>query len=345
MSVPRTFPFSLPIQLLLAMAGNTVIAVFLTAVDGESLRINFIYSQCIGTSSFSVARLLALLRGEARYRLGDGLWGTFLGGAAGFLLGTWANGFTLMAVFAHSRAVDIAAAATLFFGLLSTYLLISRERLAEVEEEAAKERLKRVEQEALATATELRLLQAQIEPHFLFNTLANVISLVESDPATAKRMLLALTALLRGSLTRARKAEITLGEELEMLKEYLSVMEMRMGGRLAWTIEAEGASGKVFLPPLLVQPLVENAVRHGLEPKAEGGRLSIRVRRRGDMLEIAVEDDGMGLGEGGKPGVGLANVRQRLTACYGDQARLELAPLKGGGTRALLSLPVKEAES
>lgn len=206
-------------------------------------------------------------------------------------------------------------------------------------------RLERVEREALErdkamAESELRILQAQIEPHFLFNTLANVISHIEDDPARARRLLERLTSLLRTSLARTRADVVTIDDEIAVLRDYLEIQALRMEGRLSYAVEVAPGLERYPIPPLLVQPLVENAVLHGIEPKAEGGRVEVSVRAEPGGVVIAIDDDGIGLeGEDAPAGTGLSNVRERLSALYGDRARLALTLPERGGLRAELHLP------
>jgi len=196
-----------------------------------------------------------------------------------------------------------------------------------------------------AAESQLRMLQAQIEPHFLFNTLANVQSLIASDAPRAQLMLESFTDYLRASLGQMRVGDSTLEAELETARNYLQLMQIRMGSRLVFSIEACGEARKAMLPPLLLQPLVENAVHHGLEPKVDGGAVRLCATIREGQLEIRVEDDGLGLEHARRPvragsGIALANIRARLHTRYGPQASLALAPL-AEGTRACLSLPYR----
>lgn len=194
-----------------------------------------------------------------------------------------------------------------------------------------------------AIESQMRLLQAQIEPHFLFNTLANVQSLLDHDTPRAKLMLEAFTDYLRASLSQLRRADSTLGAELDMAQSYLLLLQIRMDERLRFVIEADAAARAATMPPLLLQPLVENAIHHGLEPKIEGGQVRITASVSDDRLEICVDDDGLGLnaprrvGRSGS-GVALANIRARLKTRYADNAELTLLPLPIG-TRVYLSLP------
>ncbi len=202
--------------------------------------------------------------------------------------------------------------------------------------------------EARATEAQLKLLQAQIEPHFLFNTLANVVSLIDHDAPRAKQMLESFIDYLRASLTHLRRADSTLGDELDMAQAYLTLLGTRMEERLRYDIDASPAARTAVLPPLLLQPLVENAIHHGLEPKIAGGRVSIRAELHEGQLRVRVSDDGLGLDAPRQPGrragtgVGLQNVRERLESRYGDRARLTLEALSPG-VLATLELPFETA--
>jgi Histidine kinase len=200
------------------------------------------------------------------------------------------------------------------------------------------EQLKRRTKEA-----ELRLLQAQIEPHFLFNTLANVRSLIDFAPREAGEMLDAFTDHLRASLTGMRAETVSLDQELTLLGHYLRLMQMRMGDRLSFSIEADAQARAVMLPPLLLQPLVENAIHHGLEGQVEPGHVRIEARVAGNVLQVLVQDDGIGLDAPRKRagnGVATQNIRERLSRRYGPSARFHLEPARPKGTRALLELPL-----
>lgn len=189
-------------------------------------------------------------------------------------------------------------------------------------------------------AAQLKMLQAQIEPHFLFNSLANVRTLIDIDPKMAKLMLDHMNDYLRATLLRTRKGTGSVADEFELLRHYLSIMQMRMGKRLVFDIAAPADVARNVLPPLLVQPLVENAIKHGLEPKIDGGRLCISARTSADRILIEVSDTGMGLvGEDKSASVGLTNVRDRLKALYGDRASLTLENAPSGGVLATLDLP------
>ena len=208
------------------------------------------------------------------------------------------------------------------------------------------EQLKRQAQEA-----QLRLLQAQIEPHFLFNTLANVHSLMEHDVARARQMLASFTDYLRVSLGSMRSESSTVAQELELAQSYLQLLQGRMEDRLRFEIRADEPARRHPLPPLLLQPLVENAVMHGLEPSITGGTVWVRAQLQGATLRLEVQDDGRGLDAPPRPGArrghGLAlnNIRERLQARYGPEAQFELLPAPGGqrGTLSRITIPLHPA--
>jgi LytS/YehU family sensor histidine kinase len=196
-----------------------------------------------------------------------------------------------------------------------------------------------------ATESQLRMLQAQIEPHFLFNTLANVQSLIRSDPQRAQLMLESFTDYLRASMVQMRESDISLDVELETVRSYLQLMQIRMGRRLQFVIDADAAACRAMLPPLLVQPLVENAVHHGLEGKLGGGSVRLSASVHDGVLEIRVDDDGLGLegapgGKRGGAGVALKNIRARLQTRYGSAASLRIAPCDEG-VCATLTVPYR----
>ncbi|HEX8611634.1 MAG TPA: histidine kinase [Telluria sp.] len=200
-----------------------------------------------------------------------------------------------------------------------------------------------------AAESQLRMLQAQIEPHFLFNTLANVQSLIATDAPRAQLMLETFTDYLRASLGQMRAGDSSLGAELDTAHNYLLLMQIRMGSRLAFSIDVGEGLRQALMPPLLLQPLVENAVQHGVGPRLEGGHVRISAAVRDGLLEIVVDDDGVGLGLGiGHPrraagnGMALINIRARLDTGFGAGAALDVAPL-AQGTRATMSLPFRPA--
>lgn len=242
----------------------------------------------------------------------------------------------------------------IFFGIVGFLLMGAHGRLQTLRAALATAEAARLQQEKLQLETHLRLLQAQIEPHFLFNTLSNVISLIRSAPDQAEETLTNLTTLLRASLHRTRQTFTTLGDELEIIRCYLEIQRIRLGPRLHYRVDVDPALHRTELPPLLLQPLVENAVRHGIEPLESGGSVTVTARERGTCLEIEVCDTGRGPGGGveGAPAsrtselvtgtsasTGIDNVLGRLKALYHGSASLEFADNTPQGVRATLLLP------
>jgi sensor histidine kinase YesM len=211
------------------------------------------------------------------------------------------------------------------------------------------ERRRREQQAATKTATDkelaqarLNLLHAQVEPHFLYNTLASAQYLTRTEPAQADRMLGHLIQYLRHSLPSAEETLSTLGEELERARAYLEILKMRMGGRLELKIEVPEALRGIPLPPMMLQTLVENAIKHGLEPKPGGGVVWIFAREDNGSVAITVADDGQGFGAAsGGTGIGLKNVRERLQLVYGPRASLAVVANVPEGVAATITVPAQ----
>jgi sensor histidine kinase YesM len=199
-----------------------------------------------------------------------------------------------------------------------------------------------------AVEAQLKLMQAQVEPHFLFNTLASVQFLIETDPPQAGKLLGNLIAYLRVTLPELRAQSSTLGREFDLIRAYLAILATRMGPRLRYTVDLPSDLASHPFPPNMLISLVENAIKHGLEPSAEGGTLSIGAQRSGDRVEVIVADTGRGLGAAGNEGtagqgVGLANVRERLAALFGPRARFAIESATPHGTRAMIDVPYETA--
>ena len=211
------------------------------------------------------------------------------------------------------------------------------ERRAEAATEtAAEESLKRQLAEA-----QLKTMQAQVEPHFLFNTLASVDYLIETEPSTASKMQKSLIQYLRAALPQMREGSTTLGKEVQLCRSYLEILKFRMEDRLQYSlIVPQGLSSAQF-PPMMLQSLVENSIKHGLEPKPEGGSLTISADISNGRLRVTVADSGLGFAAAGVSGsgVGLANVRERLAALYGGGARLSIEANSPSGTIVTIEVP------
>jgi sensor histidine kinase YesM len=196
--------------------------------------------------------------------------------------------------------------------------------------------------ERAAIEANLRALQAQIEPHFLFNTLANVTSLIHTKPDDAKRMLEDFIAYLRSTLAATRETRTTLGGEFEMMKNFLSILETRMGTRLEVHLDMPAELRDAIIPPMLLQPLIENAIRHGLEPKLEGGRIALKAERNGESLRISISDTGMGFADKPSNGIGLKNVRERIDKLFGKNGGVSIEENQPCGTRVAVTIPYSE---
>lgn len=271
-----------------------------------------------------------------------------LGSVSGVLVGAWlaqwlAHDMGLLPAYRSARSQGqlgwpLAIFGTLAVTLTVSYFFYSRERLAQSLKEA--EAARRV-----AAESQLRLLQAQLEPHMLFNTLANLRVLIQMDAARAQAMLDSLISFLRATLSASRLDAHTLSDEFERIGDYLALMQVRMGTRLRVNLILPEALRSCMVPPLLLQPLVENAIQHGLEPKLDGGDLQVEARLQGKVLCVIVEDTGLGLSQGGLAsdrvgtGFGLQQVRDRLAVTWGESASLQLCDRPQGGTVVTLTCP------
>jgi len=229
----------------------------------------------------------------------------------------------------------ISGAATLVTSVFAVYFILQRERLAD-------ERRRAETADLLARSARLQLLQQQIEPHMLFNTLANVHALIDEEPGRAQQMLEALSGMLHASMQMTEQPLVSLQQEFALLAHYLKLMSIRMGPRLGHTLSLPPELEQSMVPPLTIQPLVENAVKHGLAPSVRGGTVRVIARADGDRLLVEVSDDGLGLQvddpfANGR--VGLVNVRKRLAFAFGERASLQLRPNQPHGVIATLALP------
>lgn len=188
-----------------------------------------------------------------------------------------------------------------------------------------------------AAEARLKLLEVQLEPHMLFNTLANLRALMAIDPPRAQDMLDHLVAYLRATLSASRATSHPLSTEFERLRDYLELIKVRMGPRLSYQLELEPELAALPIPPLLLQALVENAIKHGLEPKLEGGHITVSASRSGRQVTLKVQDTGVGLGaaQSACTGFGMAQARERLQTSFGPDASLELIAVNPCGACAI----------
>jgi sensor histidine kinase YesM len=230
-----------------------------------------------------------------------------------------------------------AAFIFLSFGLK---VLAGGKRKAEIEARDATSHADEEGLERRLVEARMAALQAQVEPHFLFNTLALIGQLIETDPPQAARIHQNLIDYLRATLPQMRaKGAGTLGRQIEMSRAYLAIMQARMRSRLAVSVDVPEEMLSATFPVMMLQILIENAIKHGLEPKIEGGRIDIRAAVEGQMLQVDVIDDGIGFNVHAGDGVGLANVRERLRILYGSRAQLVIEAPLTGGTRSSIRIP------
>jgi len=342
-----------------------VIAALISGLSRQRLVPSLVYSLCIGLSCWALidgsrvlgARLMRRLRPEreehrhdwpgwplmlaslalcvpAGYTLGSSLADALLGHRSARL---WQDGW---------RELSGVLLISLGASVMATWFFYSRHRLAASRTEAEQARRQ-------AAEMQLRLLESQLEPHMLFNTLANLRVLIALDAARAQTMLDQLIAFLRATLNASRSGDAhPLRDEFARLADYLALMQVRMGARLRPRLELPPALAELPVPPLLLQPLVENAIKHGLEPHVDGGELIVSACLDGGRLLLEVRDTGAGLGQAQQTqetqqaqpgsGFGLEQVRSRLLTQYGAAASLRIEPADDGrgGTRVRLLLPL-----
>ena len=248
---------------------------------------------------------------------------------------------------AHDAAQLLSLGILLFTALLlAPWIALGamvRQRDVFARDQALEFELERSEFERDALDARLRLLQAQVKPHFLFNTLANVQALVDIGSPQAPKVLASLIAYLRAAVSRMNEPATTLGRELELVRAYLELMQMRMPDRLAFTLHADPGASAQRCPPMTLLTLVENAIRHGLDPCETGGRIDIDVRLNGGRCVVRVTDTGVGLAAASAGlGTGLATLAERLELAFGGDARLTVEALEPHGVRAVIDMPVRQ---
>ena len=328
-------------SLLYTLIFNTIIAIFLTIMNfGRGLLSNFIFSQCMGLSICSCVLVAYFILKPTSHTLHliVIITSLLIGSLIGALLGSIATGIDLSIFF---QKYDFLKAVLLgiIFGAVITYFFVSREIISLTKEKIQEERIKRLISEKKMIESNLRLLQAQIEPHFLFNTLSNILSLLETDLGKGKSMLMNLVQYLRTSLPKSRRDTTTIGQEMDRIRTYLNIFSIRMGDRLRYKFHIPSRIKNISFPPMLLQPLVENAIKHGLEPKIEGGEISIHAKEEGNILRLEITDTGQGFHADSYPGIGHTNIRERLKSLYGDKGRLILEENQPSGMKAIIEVP------
>jgi sensor histidine kinase YesM len=334
------------------VVADVAIALLVSQQQGHAFATSVVYAQCIGLPTWLVIELG--LRRVPRDAAGAWLggWRTTLLVVAGCLFGYFAGNALAGAILGGplwpfaglspgAFAADVTL--TLVFGLAIGTAFFARAR-------AASQRAQLEAAAHQATLARLQMLQSQLEPHMLFNTLANLRVLVGTRPEAAQAMLDRLIDFLRATLAGSRAMSHPLRDEFARIGDYLALMQVRMGERLRVHLELPTDLAALEIPPLLLQPLVENAIRHGLERRRGPGELWVRAREEGAQLVLTVEDTGAGLDapppDTGRDvpdrhpgGFGLTQVRERLRTLHGDAAAFTLAPRDGGGAIAEIRLP------
>jgi hypothetical protein len=305
-----------------------------------------VFSIAIGSITWAVIDLGRHLVPSARETGWPAGWGGVLlvagGIVAGFVGGTAigeaiSQGFGLLPpgiTVSSGAELRSSLLVTLIAGVVGSYWFYSQHKSAWLEQKMG-------EAQRHASDARLKLLEAQLEPHMLFNTLANLRALIAVDPARAQQMLDHMIAYLRATLDASRATTHPLRTEFDRLHDYLELMAIRMGPRLAYTLELPPDLADVPVPTLLLQPVVENSIQHGLEPKVQGGRITVRAARDDGRLLLEVTDTGMGeaAGASGGKGFGLAQIRERLASMHGDGAQVAFTTgAHGAHTRIVLPI-------
>jgi len=359
----RRWPHSVPRNVIYTVIFSCAVALVLTAVDlaggasSQRLRSDFpttlVISNLIGGLVYggmlalnrSLDGWVGRLRGARRMLFYVALMSASVpfGIGLGNLLMSRADPLVVLGqrgVWVYSLATGVMVAGFMYL------VHRSGERRMQAAMAAARSNELIASSQRLLAEARLRALQAQIEPHFLYNTLANVVGLIGTQPARAQHMLERFIDYLRASLAASRGDQATLASEAVLLAAYLDVLAVRMGDRLRYRIDVPDDLRGFAIAPMLLQPVVENAITHGLEPKVEGGEIAISARVLGDRVCVEVSDTGTGLaGQGAasrKPGggVGLSNLRERLASMYGGAARVELLENQPCGMTVRLMLPL-----
>jgi hypothetical protein len=331
-------------RLPMTLAINTVIALMIALLlrSWDAVVPNLVISYCIGLSIIALiasvrCTVMRHFRGNVGSRIGIYFGLVIIGAIIGELLSQLFLGRQDSTVFSlHESYVWIVCIVfSLIAGSIALFINFSWVQLAQ-----SKRDVERAERAAVEA--QLRALQAQIEPHFLFNTLANLDALIAVDPAEARTLLGNLIRYLRAALTHARSETATLQTEVELLKAYLAIMALRLPNRLTTEFACDPDCLRLKFPAMLLQPLVENAITHGIEPAGDGGTIRVSVHCTADTLKLWVDDTGIGLGNAltAGTGAGIQNIRARLQSLFGSSARLILEPRTPCGTHAAIEVPL-----
>ena len=295
---------------------------------------------CVGYTSMVLFTIAGNVRQSRLPREGMQVLAVIVGSVLGTIIASILKGRDLSTILTE-RLVGVAISMGLGigFGCVVVATVILRAKLARDQARIAQAESDRIRLEKGILEAQLQLMQAQVEPHFLFNTLANVQHLVETDPRAASRMLDSLLQYLRAALPQMREGATNLGREIDMARAFLEIHRVRMGTRLTYQIDVpQDLRGRAF-PPMMLISLVENAIKHGVDPCCDEGTITIRASDREGKLKVEVSDTGEGVRPKKGGGVGLANIRDRLKGLYGSSARLALEENAPRGVVASIEIP------
>lgn len=319
------------------MAGFTMGARWTWFDLGINLVANFTFSLCIGT--FAVFAF-----GTVVPRLGARGWMRAVVLALAFAVSV-GLGVELALVLLSWMSLEVTGSREIiwrFAGVVTAAMLVFNIALDRLRAHARNVELREEQARRELLEAQLANLRARLNPHFLFNSLNTLAGLIEEDPPRAIDALDRLCELLRHALETSSDRRTTLGAELDVLEDYLRMEQLRFGDRLRWTLDAAPEARTAAVPTLLLQPVVENAVKYAVAPRRHGGTITVVARTHGDRLQLDVRDDGPGNTESGGTGLGEATLRQRLSLEYGERASVHAGPREDGGYRVALDLPLQE---
>ena len=340
MDAPRLLEGLTPRRVLVVTAVCAAAAAAVVGFFYNSYLDLLVTALCVGYTSMVLYTAASNLGPGRMPREGWQVLAIVAGSVLGTLLAGLVKGRSIGAMFAERLSgVAISMGLGIGFGSVVFATILLRERHANDRARILRAEAERHQLEKGILEAQLALMQAQVEPHFLFNTLANVQHLVETDPPAASRLLASLIRYLRAALPQMREAATNLGREIDMARAYLEIQQVRMGPRLDYAIDvAEDLRARPF-PPMMLISLVENAIKHGVDPCCECSSITIRAAEDAGRLRISVLDTGEGIKPTRGGGVGLANIRERLKALYGPEARLSLEENAPRGVVASIELP------
>ena len=321
------------LRILLVMVLTTVATAIVKPYFMHDVSFSYLWARlfivgAVMLSAFIVGNVVHARASAKRFTL---LQIQFVALVSGAMLGTVVSGLAIgrslnqmvtnEAIF-WGMVIFIAVGVSL--GVIAATVLVYREQAARAAADASKADAERHELEKQVLEARLKLMQAQIEPHFLFNTLANVQHLVEANPPLAAKTLESLITYLRAALPEMREGRTTLGREVDMANAYLEIQQTRMGARLHFLIDVPLQLRTTIFPPMMLLTLVENAIKHGIDPMQQGGEIQVRAVVNDGMLDVSVADSGQGLSPTAGVGIGFRNIRERLQALFGKTAKLVL---------------------